>query len=49
VERQGNAEPCTGRIFYSVDKLVTLKMVGDKLIMYRTSGAEFPESQEFYR
>jgi len=49
IERKGNARSCVGMELYSMDKLVTLKMVGDKLIMYRTSGPEFPESQEFSR
>lgn len=49
MEVSGNAGWCLGQHRYSQDLLVTLKRFGNRLIMYRTDGKQFPESKEFER
>jgi hypothetical protein len=41
------ADACVLR--FRPHRLVSLKLVGDKLIMYRTDGLEWPEAAEFER
>jgi len=40
---------CSEALGYSPDLVVVLKIVGDKLLVYRTGGAEYPEVAEFTR
>jgi len=40
---------CWSLFTYAPDQVAVLKRVGDKLLMYRTDGAAFPEAAEFDR
>jgi S1-C subfamily serine protease len=40
---------CGEALGYAPDLVVVLKMVGDKLLVYRTGGVEYPEVAEFTR
>ncbi|MGE0868938.1 MAG: trypsin-like peptidase domain-containing protein [Kofleriaceae bacterium] len=40
---------CWRELTYEPDQVAVLKLVGDKLVMYRTDGIAFPEAAEFHR
>jgi hypothetical protein len=40
---------CSRALTYAPDQVTVLKLVGQKLVMYRTDGANFPETAEFHR
>jgi len=44
--RSGDAAECMMPV-YSVDKRVSVKRIGNRLLMYRTDGSHFPEVAEF--